>query len=528
MTAWSPDCLDDPPLAFYLFHAGWLASCRLASRDGRQPLGIGFVLQGVVEMGRCIGIWLLLSSAPAVASPPGLESGFWRGTLGDEVFVLEFFNDSMRQGCGCMHLVVGDKETAKDNFRIAQYEPPRLILRFLSGRMKFEGEVNLETGCLQGRLLRPDGNDRQLTLQRCQVPEYPASAIWPESTLVYLPPPPLDDGWTCASIMEFGLTQETVTSMLSLAEQPDGILLHSLLVAVDGRLVIELYFHGFGYDDYPQTGSVAKGLASLLVGAAVDRGLIANTREPLLDFFPGSSAEAAPGWERLRLDQLLTMSLGLDWSDGEAALSGTGPTFFAQILARPPRERARECWRDVNADVNLLSGLLREATGMPVEAFAEQALFTPLDIHAWDWSDGAVGDDRVMSGSLRLRPRDMAKLGQLVLDRGRWNGRQVLSAAWLDEMTLPQVETGRGIGGSGYLWVSDAFVGAGGYEFFTEALGQGSQCLLVMPDRRLVLVMTGGNDEQGPESLGPRFTLIPLLFDLDGGLPDRFSWGSGP
>ena len=150
-------------------------------------------------------------------------------------------------------------------------------------------------------------------------------------------------------------------------------------------------------------------------------------------------------------------------------------------------------WRYADRNMSLLPGVLRRATGVAADAFAAEHLFTPLGITAWDWETKRWQGHPDMVGSLELRSRDMAKLGQLVLDEGRWQGRRVVSAEWIRESTRAHVAETFGDLRYGYLWwrmdtpLGDSIM----------AQGTGSHFILVIPDARMVIVTTAGNQFNG-------------------------------
>jgi len=261
--------------------------------------------------------------------------------------------------------------------------------------------------------------------------------------------------------------------------------------------VAEEYFHGYGAQDLHALASACKSVSSLLVGAAIDDGDIEGVDEPLRRWFPVEEYPRGEGWADPTLRDLLKMSLGLDWSAREAeAEHGTGEDFFREVLARDAAFAPGERWLYVNAEVDLLSGVLAEATGEGPEIWARKKLFKPLGITEWRWNYGAEGEHRLMDGSLHLRPRDMLKIGQMVLDGGTWNGRRVISGEWIAESTARHMDAD-GTNGYGYLWWRMAMPTPGGGTDIIAANGWGSQFICVFPEQDLVVVMTGGNQDNG-------------------------------
>ncbi|OPL18117.1 MAG: hypothetical protein AVO35_06335 [Candidatus Aegiribacteria sp. MLS_C] len=188
------------------------------------------------------------------------------------------------------------------------------------------------------------------------------------------------------------------------------------------------------------------------------------------------------------------------WSppDIEVFTGATGFTYSGRLedgvrsIVTEPGTR----FRYVNADVNLLSGLLRRSTGFFPDRYAEEYLFGPLGIGSWDRDYGEDQGHGMMDGSLRPRPRDMLKIGMLVLECGEWNGARVLSEEWISESTEEHLPVDD-LFGYGYLWWSTSVHSESGPLRGILAGGWGSQFILVVPDARTVVVTTGGNDDDG-------------------------------
>lgn len=139
--------------------------------------------------------------------------------------------------------------------------------------------------------------------------------------------------------------------------------------------------------------------------------------------------------------------------------------------------------------LTLLSAIMRKATGRPLDEFAHATLFESLGITAVEWS--RVRGDTDAGGGLRLRPRDMAKIGQLVLAGGRWNDRQVVSRAWIETSTAPKLKaTDDQL--YGYLWWLGRSRLNGREVHWVGALGRGGQSIRIVPELDLVVVVTAG------------------------------------
>jgi CubicO group peptidase (beta-lactamase class C family) len=365
----------------------------------------------------------------------------------------------------------------------------------------YEGTVELAKGRIEGALLYTDGSQREAVLQWAPRADYPT--LFPragsQSSYSYSPPQADDDGMAVGAAADYGVDPAALETAVHSVIRGDAGILKSLLVLKGGTLILEEYFHEYGPNDLFPIQSCTKSVSSLLTGLAIQEGHIPDTDALLLDFFPEARSMAGEGWEALTLEHLLTMSLALDWSPEESqGLHGTGPAAFRQILERNVVGQPGEDWEYVNMNVNLLAGVLHAATGEFPEAFAERTLFGPLGIERWDWNYSKTEGFNLMDGSLRLRPRDMAKIGVMMAAGGKWAGSQVVEEDWVKRSLEAHLPTGAEGEEYGYLWWRMALPGPGGdLVRVVFANGWGSQFILIFPDLDMVVVTTGGNMENG-------------------------------
>src|SRR5262249_10694793 len=139
--------------------------------------------------------------------------------------------------------------------------------------------------------------------------------------------------------------------------------------------------------------------------------------------------------------------------------------------------------------LTLVSAIVRRATGRALDEFARATLFEPLGITGVEWS--RIRGDTDAGGGLRLRPRDMAKIGQLVLTGGRWNGRQIVSEGWIEASTTRKIEATNGLS-YGYLWWLGRSLLNGREVHWVGALGRGGQSICIVPELDVVVVVTAG------------------------------------
>ena len=290
-----------------------------------------------------------------------------------------------------------------------------------------------------------------------------------------------------------------------------GANVHSILVARGGKLMFERYMSGsdqiqdlrvkhavFNENTLHDLKSVSKSVASLAIGIAIDRGLIKSVDQPFFDFFPELADLRTPEKDRLRLVHALTMTAGLRWIE---ATPQTGDFDNDESRMHMSRDQARyvlglpltappgqEFFYNTGT-LQLLSAIMRKVTGHPLDEFARANLFEPMGIAPVEWN--RIRGDTDAGGGLRLRPRDMVKIGQLVLAGGNWNGRQLVSRAWIDASMVKRT-TASAKYDYGYLW----WLGRSPYNErevrVLAALGRGGQSIRIVPELDLVVAVTAG------------------------------------
>jgi CubicO group peptidase (beta-lactamase class C family) len=243
--------------------------------------------------------------------------------------------------------------------------------------------------------------------------------------------------------------------------------------------------------------SATKSVASLALGIAIDRGLIRSVDEPIFGFFPELSDLRSPEKERIRLVHALTMTMGLKWveaipsneHDNDEVRMHTASDPCRYVLGLPATAPPGQDYFYNTGALTLVSAIIRKATGRTLDEFARETLFQPLGITSVEWV--RVKGDSDAGGGLRLRPRDMAKIGQLALAGGRWNDRQIVSKAWIETSTAPKIEA---TGGQfyGYLWFLGRSLPHGREVHWAGALGRGGQSIRIVPELDLVVVVTAG------------------------------------
>ncbi len=320
-----------------------------------------------------------------------------------------------------------------------------------------------------------------------------------------------DDGWPVASVNDDKLVDRGALCRMADRLVASSANVHAILVARGGKLVFERYFSGpdeinnrrvrnvdFGVDTLHDTKSVSKCVASLVLGIAIDRGLIRSVNEPIFSFFPELSDLRTPEKDRIQLLHALTMSMGLEWVEATPATGDENNDEARMHMAPDPcryvlglavtAPPGQEFFYNTGA-LALMSAIIRKATGRPLDEFARENLFEPLGITPVEWDRRKGNTDA--GGGLRLRPRDMAKIGQLVLAGGRWNDRQIVSRDWIETSTAPKFKATDGQS-YGYLWWLGRSLLNGREIHWIAALGRGGQSIRIVPELDLVVVVTAG------------------------------------
>jgi CubicO group peptidase (beta-lactamase class C family) len=351
----------------------------------------------------------------------------------------------------------------------------------------------------------------------------------------------LDDGWQIAAPEAVGMDGLRLCSIATRL-QAQNANVHAVVIVRHGKLVFEQYFPGcddpwgapdgqFSFDATTKHDmrSVSKSVTSLLVGIAINRKLIASTDEPLLKFFPQYSELKLPGWDKIVLRHLLTMSSGISWDEARAWNDpkndephlGKDVDPARYVLAKPIAAPPDAIWTYNGGGTDLLGNIIAQVSGRSLDAFAREVLFQPLGISDWEWK---VYENRKVSAAagLRLRPRDAAKIGQLVLNRGVWNGKQIVSAAWIEQSIAPRFQAIGYFGGLffyGYNWWLGRTLSEGKEVTWIAAVGLGGQRIVIVPAIDLVMMVTSGmytNPRQGNATLGILASIVmPAVHDKD-------------
>ena len=326
-------------------------------------------------------------------------------------------------------------------------------------------------------------------------------------------PASIGDGWPIAAPGNIGFDATALCAALAAVATGDANV-HSVIVVRHGWLVAELYRTGldrsiwsvtahetaFGPNDLHDLRSVSKSVVGLLVGIAVQDGRIASVDAPVLGFFPEYEDLRSPEREAITVAHLLTMSSGLDWNE-ELASYGTLRNDETRlywhwaldrlVLGRPIVASPGTRFYYSGGGTTVLADILVRTSHHELPELAQQELFAPLGIEHWEWVGDLWGRPLAFAG-LRMRPRDLAKLGSMLLSHGQWMGRQVVPAAWVSESLRPHIAVDDEGLGYGYQWWTGTVDWHGTQLPWGAAFGNGGQRLFLVPDLDLAVVATAG------------------------------------
>jgi CubicO group peptidase (beta-lactamase class C family) len=367
---------------------------------------------------------------------------------------------------------------------------------------------------------------RKLLLWLCLVAPLPAAA-----QLGCDMPAELNDGWTRATPAQVGIDADRLCRIDRFLERFPQHNIHSVLVARRGKLVMDRYFTGTDErwgsplgkvvhtpEQMHDLRAISKSVVSLLVGIAAGEGKFPPLDSTAIDFFPELWSVRTADNARITFRHLLTMSSGIAWNEAipysdpansERRMSATLAPIryvFEQPVVTPPGT----IYNYNGGNTQILGAAVAQAVGPELPAYARAKLFEPLDFGLSEWVYLSEGREPAFASGLRLRPRDIAKLGQIMLTDGQWNGRQILPKGWAAESARPRID-GSGPYHYGYQWWVGHSLHAGRKQPWFAGFGEGGQRIFIVPGLDLVVAITAGRYGERPQSAIPNAILDDLV-----------------
>ena len=323
----------------------------------------------------------------------------------------------------------------------------------------------------------------------------------------YSPPVQRDDGWQVSTLEKEGIDQAVIEKFVQkLIDMPmDGISssqIHSVLIARNGKLVLEEYFHGHGRDNPHDTRSASKSWTNVLIGAAMQAGVAIRLDTPVYETLLGQvPADLDPRKKSMTLEHLISMTAGFDCDDsgdrpGDEDVmqeQTKQPDWYRYALDVPMAWNSGDKIVYCSMKPNLGGGMLERISGEPLPELFYRLVAKPMRMENYHLFLQPTGQ-AYGGGGHHFTTRDFMKLTQLFLNDGKWEGRQIVSSEWARKsgsaLRLLSPSSGQTYG---YLWnsVEYPFRGRKLHAYFPG--GNGGQVYIGIPDLDLLIAFTGGN-----------------------------------
>jgi CubicO group peptidase (beta-lactamase class C family) len=314
----------------------------------------------------------------------------------------------------------------------------------------------------------------------------------------YQQPQKFKDGLKTGNLDHTGLDKTLLSQMINDIVEGKYPNVHSVLIIKDGKLVFEEYFYEHHKNKLHELRSATKSFISALTGIAMDQGFIKSKKESVLSYFPEYAVENnSDAKQKITIENLLTNQSGLDCDVSNPKSVGNETTmnhtkdWIQFTLDLPMIDSAGGKGRYCSGNPIVLGRIIEKCTRKTISEFAKQNLFNPLGIKNYVWNFKPDKSSVETFCQLYLTSRDMAKFGLLYLEKGNWNGKQILSKAWV-EQSLKKHSVVQGVD-YGYLWWNKYLEAEGvKYDSF-GAQGNGGQKIYIWQAQNMVTVITGGN-----------------------------------
>jgi len=328
----------------------------------------------------------------------------------------------------------------------------------------------------------PQGSAPEPATMEAQEPAATESSMDGDTALqekVYWP----TEGWRESAPVEQGMDATLLQKMLDEIDK-QGLHIDGLVVVRNGYIVAEKYYPPYKQDTLHEAYSVTKSVVSALIGIAIHEGYIDSVDDPVLDYFPGRSFENDDALKRsVTVEHLLTMSAGLEW-DWDNMIAT--PDWIQYVLDQPMYVEPGTEFFYSSGNGHVLSAIIQETSGLNAHDFARQYVFDDLGMDEIQWQKDIAGISKGGWG-MKMKPRDMARLGYLYLNQGVWDGEQIIPAAWIEATTKRYVQVPEPL----EPW--DVYMGYSWWlheDGLYAAHGMKGQFIYVIPEFDLVVVIT--------------------------------------
>ena len=302
--------------------------------------------------------------------------------------------------------------------------------------------------------------------------------------------------WEVSTIHEAGFDTVAIYKMMNKVLKKNDYL-HSILIVKDGKLVFEEYLNGWDPLRIQRVQSVTKSFTSTLVGIAINEGFINSIDDPIYKYLPEYDSLFDDAKKKILIKHLLTMSAGFEWNEGatyykdpkkcDSHLADASGDYIKYVLQKPVVIEPGTVYSYNSGFPNILGYIIEKESGMNITKFSYKYLFDPLGIKRSYWMP-VIGENRPScAGGLRLMSRDMARYGELYLNNGEWNGKQVVQKDWIENSIDGIFDTKNGTK-YGYFW--DNIRSLDNKYLIYFASGTGGQYIACIPELNIVVVTT--------------------------------------
>jgi CubicO group peptidase (beta-lactamase class C family) len=470
------------------------------------------------------GQWILQGSqnnaTPLTLKPDGPNR--WRGTVTPLDDALTFYLPVTRRGRAYETFLRNPERNLGRFIPVSRMEVQDDVVTLFGGRSgqaeQKQAEGRYEDGVLRLPLAGVSFDFSRVESETWS-PFYPRGK--PGQRYRYVAPLQLGDGWPVATVEDVGISRAGIEALVQrLIDMPmdsfSTLQIHSLLIARHGKLVVEEYFHGYHRDLPHNTRSAGKSSVAVLIGAAMRAGVPIHLNTPvyktMLDSVP---ADLDPRKRAMTLEHLISMTAGYDCSgesapgDEDVMQSQTAePDWYRYTLNVPMKTAPGDTIVYCSIEPNLAGGMLRKISGEPLPEMFYRLVAKPLRMSHYYLPLTPTGE-AYGGGGHAFVPRDFMKLAQLMLNEGRWNGRQIISREWARKSgsALRNLTTTQQYG---WLWNSVEYPYRGRTVRAFFAGGNGGQISMGIPALDLVIAFTGGNYSD-PAAFIPQRALVPEL-----------------
>ena len=322
----------------------------------------------------------------------------------------------------------------------------------------------------------------------------------PQTEYTYQLPEKIEGDWEISSLEKEGVDSAKIVKLIKNILAGKFPNTHSVLLVKNGKLILEEYFYGNNRDDLHYLASATKSITSILVGISLDEEMLKNIDQNVYELFPDyEGTEWIDKKYEINVRHLLSMASGIEWDENRPATDSRHDYFamrrggdwiryvFNKNLVALPGQQF-----NYNGGLSALLGeIIRRTSGLNAEKFSEKYLFGPLGISHYNWlkyNDGSINT----GGGLLLKPRDMAKIGQMMLNNGKYNGKKIVSEEWITESTDNYIVPKSFPMGSGYgyqWWRGETNINGRTIKTYF-AQGLGGQFIFIVPSLKITAIFT--------------------------------------